>query len=122
MWGEHLSQFHTLHFLFSVSSKAYSVDSNSSNFAARSTASALLKSGSTRYSLHLLYYLLDYWKSKEVEETSAKVNICCELTLAHDVTIDGAFFHLVGKLSSQVHLCAAEYWQLVASCSCTNLS
>jgi len=55
----------------SGSSKAYS--SGDSNFAARATANALLKSGSTRYTLHLLYYLLNYWKNKEVEEASFKV-------------------------------------------------
>ena len=55
----------------SAAAKAFT--SGDSNFAARATANALLKSGSTRYTLHLLYYLLNYWKSKEVEESSAKV-------------------------------------------------
>ena len=47
--------------------------------------------------------------------------VCCELTLTHDVTPEGGLI-LAGKHSSQVHICAMEYWQLVTTCACANLS
>ena len=45
---------------------------------------------------------------------------CCELTLIHNVTHKDALI-LAGKHSSQVHICATEYWQLVMTCIYTNL-
>ena len=48
-------------------------------------------------------------------------SICCELTLTHYVTQEGAPI-IAGKHSSQVHICAIEYQQLFKTCTYTNLS
>ena len=44
------------------------------------------------------------------------IEMCCELTLTCDIT------HLVGKPSSRLHISAAEYRQLVTTCTHANLS
>ena len=47
--------------------------------------------------------------------------ICCELTLSHHVTKEGALILMV-KHSSWVRICASEYRQLVMTCTYANLS
>ena len=96
------------------SSKAYSSsESNSSNFTARATASALLKSGSTRFSLHLLYYLLNYWKTKEVEETSVKVGGNLLKTQPLQSPPDMSPFFLKQYVKSHAHDIFEAYPQLL---------
>ena len=41
--------------------------------------------------------------------------------MIHDITQEGAPI-LAGKHSSQVHICAKEYWQLVTTSTHANLS
>ena len=46
---------------------------------------------------------------------------CCELTLTHDVTQEGAPI-LASMHSYRVHICATEYRQLLTTCTYANLS
>ena len=46
---------------------------------------------------------------------------CCEQVMAHDV-INAASLLSRRAQSSRVHICATKYWQLITTCTCTNLS
>ena len=43
---------------------------------------------------------------------------CCERFIAHDVIKNGEP-KLWGSVSSQEHICAMEYWQLIMTCVLT---